>query len=70
MYMDVVQKGETYQCGGCKGTYTASRSEADVVAEAERNFGSFPEDAVPICDDCYEKFMKWFQKERPDLNRE
>lgn len=58
-----------YTCQMCGGTYLNDVPEVLKVAEAERNFGSMPEqsDRASLCGDCYQEFMKWFNEERPDL---
>ena len=44
----------TYKCAICGGVFEATWSEEEVKAEFEENFpGEDFNDAVLICDDCY-----------------
>lgn len=62
--MGLPSKGDTYQCAGCKGTFIASRTHEECVAETETVFGGeFNESkAVVLCDDCWQKIVAWHQK--------
>ena len=58
-----------FTCESCGETFTTESTELEKVAEAERNFGRVPDDPASLCDDCYKEFMKWFNRERPDLRK-
>lgn len=49
----------TYTCAHCRGTFEKGWSDEEAVAEAKEDFGSAPdqwnENAVMVCDDCYQK---------------
>lgn len=51
----------TYTCAACQQTFTRNWTDAEAVAEAVSAFGSFPEDAVLICDDCW-RFLRLAQE--------
>lgn len=56
----------------CHETFNTETTELELVSEAERDFGECPPegDRASLCDECYKKFMKWFNRVRPDLNPE
>jgi hypothetical protein len=62
-----------YTCFRCKETYLNPTPDYLKVAEAERNFGKFPTDAVSLCDDCYNWFMNLYnkltEKEKREIER-
>ncbi len=49
-----------FTCGLCNDVFLNSMPEYLKVAEAERNFGSMPEDKVSLCDECYKLFIVLF----------
>ena len=55
----VFNKKNEYRCEHCKNVFEKGWSDAEALAEAEENFGKpvveWNDDAVVICDDCYQK---------------
>jgi len=55
----------SFQCANCGGTFETSRSEAEAIADRERDFPEFEQsDCCVICDDCYVKFNAWLEATR------
>lgn len=45
-----------YTCAMCEGEFESQWTEAEAVAEKERDFGSVPlEECDQVCDDCYQE---------------
>jgi len=56
------QVTRTYQCESCKGTFEESWSDQEARQEFDQKFsGCDPADVVKVCDDCYQRFMKWYK---------
>lgn len=55
----------SYVCECCEGSFTSREgwSREKARKEAIDLFGSFPKDAMEVCDDCYVKFMKWYNEQ-------
>lgn len=59
---------ETYTCAKCGETFTCGWSDAEAEAEYRANFPELadrPVDGANVCDDCYQQFMAWFEKQPP-----
>lgn len=53
-----------FRCDNCGGIFDKG-DEEEALAEMKGNFGDLPADErAVICDDCYEKFMKWMSVQR------
>lgn len=63
--------GRPYVCGGCGGEFLTTVSDEAAAAEAEQLFGKpVPEeDREVLCDDCYRKFVAWFETLTPEDHR-
>ena len=50
----------------CKGEFIKPIPDKEAMAEMRENFGDGfkKEDCDNVCDDCYEKFMEWYKKEK------
>ena len=51
----------TFTCSSCQQTFVSEWTEEEARQEAAQVFGgiTLAEQDV-VCDDCYQKFMKWF----------
>jgi hypothetical protein len=60
--MDITQRPRApVTCAVCGKTFVPAWSEAEAIAERERLWpGHAAEECDVLCDDCMEKFMKWF----------
>lgn len=56
-------KKNEYKCDMCKEIFKEGWSKKEALKEMEDNFGKvLVKERAIICDDCYIKFMKWYQK--------
>ena len=54
----------TYQCHVCKETFEEDWTEEEAEKELQENFPGFKkEECEVVCDDCYERFMKYHKGE-------
>jgi threonine synthase len=55
----------SYTCENCGGTFEDEWTEAEAVAEYRKLFPADEklEEAVPICDPCYEEITAWARSE-------
>lgn len=54
--------GRHYTCANCGNEYESGWTEAEAEAEAKANWGALAEkDREVVCDDCYRKFMGWYE---------
>lgn len=62
---------KTYRCASCGLVYETETTDEAAFAEAEALFGEpvSPEDAEPMCDPCYQRFLKWFESLTPEDHR-
>jgi hypothetical protein len=52
----------SFTCSRCKGTFEKGWSEEEAAAELARDFaGHRQEDCDELCEDCYQRFMRWFR---------
>lgn len=57
---DHVELHNYFQCASCGGTFKKAWSEAEAIAEREREFPGVPQsECEVICRDCYVKFDAW-----------
>ena len=58
--------GLIFTCSLCRREIESQSTESEAIAKAEAYFGHLPpEERVPLCDDCFEKFMVWWRKQEP-----
>jgi hypothetical protein len=51
-----------FECANCGGTFESDRPEEECLGEMVKNFGPVTKDDCGIlCDDCYAKFMVWYE---------
>lgn len=57
--------GDTYTCELCKGTFKATVSKQDCIAEQEILSGEEHDPATTkvICDDCHKEVLRWWNRE-------
>lgn len=62
-----------FECAKCHRTFTKTRSEEEVLAEARSMFGAEavadPADRVSLCDDCHHEVLAWARVHYPDVLR-
>lgn len=53
--------GKRYTCEACRGTFISPASDEEAQAEHAQRFPEIGPKAelAEICDDCYDKFLKW-----------
>jgi hypothetical protein len=53
----------TYTCAHCRGTFETARPQEEAHAESVVNWGVRGDTPgmAQICEDCYRKFMQWYQ---------
>lgn len=55
-------ESKTFTCENCGKTFPKGRTDEEAMRESKENFGNMPQESLAaICDDCYQKFMKWMK---------
>ena len=58
-----------YKCEKCGGIFEKGWSDEEAAIEYIAIYGEAPMANVALlCEDCYQKYHKWFEKERIKLN--
>ena len=58
-----------YTCSACGGSFTRDKTLETALDEAKEVFGAFPSDPVEVCDDCYKRFMAWWNAMTPEQQK-
>jgi hypothetical protein len=69
--IELKKAGEPYTCGICKGEFIREIDDSVSIAAMREDFPVAVaidelagEDPGIMCDDCYEKFLKWLAQEQ------
>ena len=54
-----------YECSHCHGIFVSDEEEDAALKESEEVWGKLPiEQLSRVCDDCYQKIMKWYNEQK------